>query len=115
MLSAILLAALLIPAPAGAPQAHPLVGVWKISYPGGMRIENGSPTVITFTGKLTVESKGDSLIGTVVTDPPPDLPPRPDIRLASKLAPGDVIFLQRSKATINANGDQREVTSVSTC
>lgn len=95
-------------------QSHPLVGVWQVSFAGGMRIENGAPTPILRTGKLTVAIQGDSLIGTLVTDPMPDLPTRPPVRLATKAGPGNATFLQRSKVTINMNGNEQEATSVST-
>ncbi|MFN0180176.1 MAG: hypothetical protein ACKVZ0_15355 [Gemmatimonadales bacterium] len=95
-------------------QGHPLIGAWSITFPAGMRIENGTPTPITRTGKFTVVAQGDSLIATLATDPADGLPPRPDARLATKAGPGDVVFIHRSTARININGNEREATSIST-
>src|SRR5262245_9561346 len=76
-------------APALAAQTHRLVGAWKVDFPGGMRIENGTPTVMRLTGTLTVEAQADSLIATVVADPTNDGPKRPPLRLAAKTASGE--------------------------
>lgn len=113
MIRAALLSLALASSPALA-QSHPLVGVWQISFVGGMRIENGTPTPIQRTGKLTVEVKGDSLIANVVTDPMADLPTRPPFRMATKAGAGTASFIQRSKVVINTNGDEQEATSIST-
>src|SRR5262245_31950872 len=76
-------------------EPHPLVGVWKIDFPGGMRIENGNVTVMRLTGTLTVTAESDSLIATLVSDPQ-DETPRRTIRLAAKSVSGDVTFVNRS-------------------
>jgi hypothetical protein len=95
-------------------QQQPLVGVWQISFPAGARIENGTPTPIMATGVLTVEAKDDSLVADLVTDPSPDLPARPPVRLVAKAGTGDAVFISRSKATIRTNDSAREATVVST-
>lgn len=95
-------------------QQQPLVGAWQISYPAGLRIENGAPTPIMATGWLTIEAKGDSLIAELVTDPSPDLPVRPPARLAAKASAGDATFISRTTATLNINGAEREATAVGT-
>lgn len=110
----LLAAALAFAAPALSAQQHPLVGTWSISYAAGMRIENGSPTPINATGRLTVELQGDSLIATLATDPIPNLPPRPEVRLAARAGSGDAVFIQRGVATLNINGAEQKATSVST-
>jgi len=97
-----------------AAQQHPLVGTWQISYPAGVRVENGSPTVLMASGALTIETQGDSLIATLVNDPAPDLPARPPARLAAIRAEGPVEFVSRTQATLNFNGEAREATAVST-
>jgi hypothetical protein len=79
-----------------------------------MRIENGTPTAITRTGKLTVAAQGDSLIATLVTDPADGHPNRPDVRLATKAGTGDAVFVQRSTAKLNINGAEQEAISIST-
>ncbi len=113
MIRTVLLALTVGSLPAAA-QTHPLVGVWQISFAGGMRIENGTPTPIQRTGKLTVEVKDDSLIATLTTDPAPDLPTRPPVRLAAKAGPGAATFVQRSKVKVNLNGNEQEATAIST-
>ena len=113
MIPAALLVLTLIPAPV-AEQGHPLVGVWQISFAGGMQIQDGTPTPIMRTGRLTVEAKGDSLIATLTSDPASGLPARPPARMAAKAGPGKVTFVQRSTAQINLNGEERDAVSVST-
>ena len=93
---------------------QPFVGAWQLSYPIGARIEDGIETPIIGTGLFTVEAKGDSLIGMLATDPMPDMPARPPLRLAGKAGAGEARFLAHSKATININGAEREATVVST-
>ena len=95
-------------------QQQPLVGVWRISYTGGMRIEDGVATPIMATGTLTIEAKADSLVANLVTEPAPDLPARPPVRVATKAGAGDATFTAHTKATININGAEREATVVST-
>jgi hypothetical protein len=67
----------------GFAQTHPLVGTWTVRYPGGMQVQNGVPTVINFSGTLTVGAHGDSLVGVLVTQPSPGHPTRPDVRFAT--------------------------------
>lgn len=95
-------------------QQQPFVGAWQMSYPAGMRIEGDVETPIIGTGLLTIEAQGDSLIGTLVTDPTPEMPARPPSRLAAKAGAGEVTFISIGKATININGSERETKSVST-
>jgi hypothetical protein len=101
---------------AGALQAQqqPLVGVWQITYTGGMRIEDGVATPIMATGTLTIDAKADSLVANLATDPAPDLPARPPVRVATKAGAGDATFTAHTTATININGSEREATVVST-
>jgi len=95
-------------------QQPPLVGTWEISFPAGMRMENGIETPLTATGVLTIEAKDDSLIATLVTNPSPDLPARPPARLAARVSAGAASFISRTTARLNINGDEREATAVST-
>ncbi len=95
-------------------QQSPLVGSWKITFPAGMRIEDGVATPIIATGSLTVQPAGDSLIANLATDPAPDMPARPAVRLAAKSGTGEATFIGHSKATINVNGQENEATVVST-
>ena len=65
-------------------QQLPLVGVWRISYTGGMRIEDGMATPIMATGTLTIEAKADSLVATPGHRTGPGLPARPPVRARHK-------------------------------
>ena len=95
-------------------QAHPLVGSWSVSFVAGGRVENGTHTPIQGTGTLTVESVGDSLVANLVTNPIEGLPPRPPVRMVTARTTGDVVFVTRSPARLNLNGETREATGVST-
>lgn len=94
-------------------QAPSFVGSWQLTYPRGKTIENGEATTIWGKGVLTIVSKGDSLIGTLVGDPVPDLPPRPPARLAAAATKGEANFVSRTEATMNQNGNESTVTVVS--
>lgn len=97
-----------------AAQAPSFVGSWQLSYPRGKTIENGEETTIWGTGVLTVVSQGDSLIGTLVAEPTPDLPPRPPARLAAAATKGEATFRSRTEATMSRNGSESTVKVVST-
>ena len=104
MSRSLLLAALMAaPVVAVAAQDHPLVGAWKITYAGGVRVENGASTPIEATARLTVEVQGDSLIAHFVPDPVEGRT-RPPFRLAARNATGAVTFIQRSEATVTMGG-----------
>ena len=93
-------------------QQTALVGAWKISYPGGVRMENGEQTVLWATGTLTVDRQGDSLIANLVTDPGPERPRAP-IRIAAAASADPAVFEYRSQATVNVNGEESTVQSIS--
>jgi hypothetical protein len=95
-------------------QQHPLAGTWRISYAGSVQVENGVTTVITVEATMTVTATADSLVATLVTDPHPELPARPALRLAAPLPAGDATFESRSKATIRSPEGERELAVVST-
>jgi len=95
-------------------QGASFVGTWDLNFPVGMQIENGAPALIMGTGVLTIEAQQDSLIGTLVTNPPPGMPARPPARLAAKAGPGEVVFVSRTMAQMNSNGEEREIAVVST-
>jgi len=63
-------------------QANPLLGSWAINFAAGTRIENGTPTTITGTGKLVVQLQGDSIIARLIPDPM-DGATRPETRARS--------------------------------
>jgi hypothetical protein len=109
------IALLLILSGLGLPAQQPsLVGTWRISYPAGMRVENGMSTPIMASGTLTIEARGDSLIGELVTDSTAGLPPRPPAHLAAATSAGEATFVSRTQAKVNINGELSERTAVST-
>ena len=97
-----------------AAQAPSFVGGWQVSYPAGVRNENGNITVLHGTGVLTIVAQGDSLIGSLAADPNPEFTPRPASRLAGKAAAGEATFVSQSEATLSMNGEERTATVVST-
>lgn len=94
-------------------QETALLGTWQVSYQAGLTRQNGIDTPIIATGTLTIQVEGDSLVGTLVTDPSADIPQRPPARLAAARTPG-APFVSRTKAVINVNGNEREATAIST-
>lgn len=96
-------------------QSIPLAGKWTIEYAGGMRIENDTQTPIMAKALLTISVVGDSLVATLLMEPNPNLPPRPESRFAAlKVAGNEVVFTQRSEARLNMNGEEHLATAIST-
>ncbi len=93
---------------------HPLAGSWKLSYAVGARMDNGVRTEITGTGTLMLRLEGDSLVGELVTDPMEGYPQRPPIRMAGRASGGTVSLISRSTGKVNMNGDEHDVTAIST-
>ena len=114
-----LLSLFLIAAPMGlgydtvVAQNNPIVGSWQVTFAAGTRVVNGTPTTVTGTGKLIVQLLGDSLIARLVPDPIEGAA-RPESRLAAPSGAGKVVFVSKGKAHVNANGEEKEVTSIST-
>ena len=111
---AVLLCLMALSAAPLAAQTPSFVGSWQLSYPRGKTIENGEETIIWGKGVLTIVSQGDSLIGTLVGEPVPDLPPRPPARLAAAATTGEANFHSRTEATMNherqrEHGDRGEL------
>ena len=96
------------PVASGA-QSHPLVGKWIVDYAGGIRVENGEPTITRTKGTLDVVAQGDSLIATLTQAAVEGLPARPLVRLAALKADGAASFIQNSKARVNANGEESAI------
>lgn len=61
MMRPLLLGMVLVTAPLAAQQS-PAIGVWQVSFPAVMKVENGVATPVMGTGTLTVEASGDSLV-----------------------------------------------------
>lgn len=97
-----------------AAQTPALVGTWKVSFPAGSTIENGVATPIMGGGILSIEATADSLIGILDRDPMPGVPLRPPARLAAPRGASPAVFVSRTMATINSNGEERELTAIST-
>lgn len=112
--TALLATLFLTPPLALAAQSHALVGSWSITYPAGIRHENGVATPITGTGTLDVVQQGDSLVATLTPNPIEGQPLRPPMRMAARTPTGEVTFVTRGSATLNLNGESRQATSVST-
>jgi hypothetical protein len=91
-----------------------LAGAWKVTYPGGSKVEDGYVTQIMVTGVLTIAAHQDSLVGTLVMDPQPDLAARPPARLAAVNGPAGGVFMSQTVGTLNINGAERPITVVST-
>lgn len=106
-----LLAAGFLVVPAGAAaQSHQLVGVWTVTHPSGMRVENGVRTPISGTATLTIETKGDSLVANFVPDSV-DGHARPPSRFAAKTVEGAVTFVQISEAILDFGGGEEKRTA----
>ena len=88
-----------------AAQQSSFVGVWTVSYPGGAMMENGVMTPIMATGTLSIAVQADSLVGSLVMDPNPELGPRPEVRMTAVAGAGAATFVSRSEATLSTNGD----------
>ena len=110
-----LLATVFLAAPlAVSAQSHPLVGEWKLDLVVGGRMENGTVTPINGTATLTFAVAGDSLVGTMQVDSVDGQPQRPPSRMAALAKAGDLVFVSRSSARVNINGETREGTGVAT-
>ncbi len=109
------LASALLLAPLAAHAQSPLVGKWEIEFTAGMRIENEDMVPIKAKGTLTITEQGDSLIALLDVIANDQVPARPQARLAGAKATGATASLiQRSRVTINSNGEEQTSTAVST-
>ena len=91
-----------------APQAHPLVGAWRVTYPWHVEVKNGVATPVMETGEMTVEARGDSLVASIAREG------KRAIRLATRRGPGDVTFIARDSVTFTSPSGKRGVIAVST-
>jgi|CXWL01.1.fsa_nt_gi hypothetical protein len=82
-------------------QAHPLVGSWDVSLPGGMRVMNGETSFTMAKGNLTFTIEGDSMVGLLKMESST----RPPTRLAARLQPGPLTFVQVSRGSVTTNGE----------
>jgi len=98
-----------------AAQSHPLVGKWEVGLTAGQRVTDAGVTAVTAKATLVLALQGDSLIGTLTTQPIEGQPPRPPVRLAAKRIDGSVTFVTRSEGTMTApGGESRTIEAIST-
>lgn len=96
-------------------QPHPLVGVWRLTYPWHTEIRNGTAMAYQENGELTVEAKGDSLIATVTTVPTSAFSPTRPFRLATVPSGTEAVFVERNVVThTGTGGETREAVVVTT-
>jgi len=100
------IAVLAVAASSLAAQSHPLAGKWQLDYSRGTRVENGESTTIMGKATLTLELRGDSLVGTWLrpADPDDTGPPQPQ-RFAAKAGATGAVFVLSSQITMNRNGE----------
>jgi hypothetical protein len=103
--------ALLFAAPIHSEQPHPLVGVWRITYPWHLELVNGVVKPTMETGRLTVEARGDSLIATLDAEPAGQGRSR---RLSTSSGGAPPVFVMRDLVTVDMQGERREATAVGT-
>jgi hypothetical protein len=97
--------ALVVSAPPLAAQTHPLAGRWQIDYVRGKRIENGDETIIRGAATLTLELRGDSLVGTLERPASPEQPAPTPQRFAAKPTATGAVFVVKTVMTNNNNGE----------
>lgn len=102
---AALVLGLTVAAATASAQANPLVGRWTVEYQRGMRNENGEMTPIMGTATLTLEQRGDSLVGSLAPaagdqgNAPPAQP------FAARAGVGGTTFVVKTQARLNMNGE----------
>ena len=97
--------ALVVFSPPLAAQTHPLAGRWQIDYERGKRIENGEVTVIRGTATLSLELRGDSLVGTLERPATPEQPAPAPQHFAARPSATGAVFLVKTVMTNNDNGE----------
>ena len=90
-------------------QSSPLAGTWRVEYQRGLRNENGEITAIMGTAKLSLEQRGDSLVGQLAPEPGDDGRTPPPIQLAGASRGSSATFHTVSESRINVNDDIRVV------
>ena len=114
-----LAATLLVAVSGGWQQAHAqaakaIVGKWNIEFERGRRIENGEMTSIMGKGELLVEQQGDSLLATLTQPPREDGTVVPPAKIGGHEKDGSVLFVQKSVAHMNINGEDQALDVVVT-
>jgi hypothetical protein len=101
--------AVAVNSPALSQAPHPLVGSWSVEYERGRQVENGVATPIMGKGALAIVVQGDSLVATLTSGPRPDGTTAPPAVMSSRPTADGAVFVQKSKARVNVNGDTQEV------
>lgn len=98
-----------------AQSSHPLVGKWSIEFQRGQRMENGTVTPMMGTGDLVVVARGDSLVATLTTaGTRPDGSVSPPAVMSGKARDGHAVFVHKTTAQLNMNGEVRTAEAVTT-
>ncbi|MBK8248392.1 MAG: hypothetical protein IPK85_13445 [Gemmatimonadetes bacterium] len=98
-----------------AQTTHPLVGKWTIEFQRGQRMEDGRVTPIMGSGELVVSARGDSLLATLTTfGTRPDGSVSPPAVMSGTADGGQAVFVHRTTAQLNLNGEARSVDAVTT-
>lgn len=95
-------------------QSPALVGVWSVTFAAGMRNEGGVETPIMQSGSLKITAEGDSLVAVMTMQPPPGMPARPSSRMAALASATPAVFVLKSQARLNMNGEELTRTAIST-
>jgi hypothetical protein len=101
--------AVAVNSPALSQAPHPLLGNWSVEYERGRQVENGVATPIMGKGALAIVVQGDSLVATLTSGPRPDGTTAPPAVMSSRPTADGAVFVQKSKARVNVNGDTQEV------
>lgn len=93
-----------------AQEADAIVGKWTIEFERGRRIENGVPSPIMGKGSLVVTKEGEGFKAVLDAGARPDGTPAPIVTMSgSAVEGGGVLFVQKSKAQMNMNGEVQEM------
>lgn len=93
---------------------HPLVGTWTIEFQRGQSMENGTVTPIMGTGELVIVAAGDSLKATLTVGARPDGSVPPPAVMMGAATGGQAVFVHRTTAQLNMNGEQRTTEAITT-
>jgi hypothetical protein len=97
-----------------APSVSALLGRWNAEWELGRVVENDVVTPVMANGLITVESRGDSVVATILVTKRSDGRPAPTnaITLTGKATARGAEFMQKQTVRLNMNGEEqtREVT-----
>lgn len=114
LVRAVLVALVTLVATTAAAQSSALAGKWDIEYQRGVRNENGEVTAEMGKATLTLEQRGDSLVGEFVPFTPDGKPGTKKTAFAAKASGASAVFVTTAEARLNMNGEERTVKSILT-